>query len=197
MFTGLVQARGTLQSSVLAEDGRAITIGVPDGFLEGATVGDSIAVNGVCLTVAGFEGRAFRAHVSAVTLAATTLGALDIGASLNLERAATPSTVLGGHLVTGHVDDKARVVGAQRLGESVCLRIEVPRRLARFIATKGSVCVDGVSLTVNAVEGAEFEVNLVPHTLVATNLGMLGTGAAVNIEVDLVARYVERLLERE
>lgn len=197
MFTGLVQSRGELLSSVVAVDGRRIAVSVADGFLEGVAIGDSIAVNGVCLTVTVCDGRSFSADVSAATLAATTLADLNVGASLNLERAVTPATALGGHLVTGHVDGVARVAVVENVGESKRLRVAVPERLAKYVATKGSICVDGVSLTVNSVIGTEFEVNLVPHTLTATNLGMLCTGAAVNIEVDLVARYVERLLERE
>lgn len=197
MFTGLVQSRAELRSSVAADDGRRVVVSVAEGFLDGAAIGDSIAVNGVCLTVTGIDGNSFSADVSAATLAATTLADLGKGACLNLERAVTPTTALGGHLVTGHVDGVAHVAAAEDVGESRRLRVVVPDRLARYIATKGSVCVDGVSLTVNSVAGTEFEVNLVPHTLAATNLGMLCTGAPVNLEVDLIARYVERLMERE
>lgn len=197
MFTGLVQSRGELLSSVSVDEGRRVAIAASDGFMVGVAIGDSIAVNGVCLTVTGVEGELFRADVSAATLAATTLGGLAGGAKLNLERAVTPATALGGHLVTGHVDGVAHVVDVAEAGESRRLRVAVPARLARYIATKGSVCVDGVSLTVNAIDDAEFEVNLVPHTLAATNLGMLSPGATVNLEVDLIARYVERLMGRE
>lgn len=197
MFTGLIQACGNLLSSDAVDGGRRMTVGFPAGFLAGANVGDSIAVNGVCLTAIAIDTVSFQADVSAATLEVTTLARLQTGAALNLERAATPATALGGHLVTGHVDDVGQVTGTEMVGESMRLRIAVPARLARYVAAKGSICVDGVSLTVNSVKGVEFEVNLVPHTLAATNLGMLCGGAAVNIEVDLVARYVERLLERE
>lgn len=196
MFTGLIQAPGKLLSSEMVTGGRRVAIGVPDGFLSCVKIGDSIAVNGVCLTATTIDATSFCADVSAATLAVTTLAGLPAGVALNLERAATPTTALGGHLVTGHVDDVGQVVGADMVGESMRLRVKVPPRLARYVAPKGSICVDGVSLTVNAVNGDEFEVNLVPHTLAATNLCMLFGGVAVNIEVDLVARYVERLLER-
>lgn len=196
MFTGLVQARGHLLSSEVVAEGRRVVIGTPEGFLAGAGIGDSVAVNGVCLTATDINTASFHADVSAATLDVTTIASLQPGAVLNLERAATPATALGGHLVTGHVDGVGQVAHVGAVGESKRLRITLPNPLARYVAAKGSICVDGVSLTVNAVDGAEFEVNLVPHTLAATNLGMLCGGAAVNIEVDLVARYVERLLER-
>lgn len=193
MFTGLVQAQGRLEARETLPDGQRLTVAVPAGFLDGVAVGASIAVAGVCLTATTVDGARFTADASGATLAATTLGALATGAALNLERAATLETALGGHLVTGHVDGVGKLVSRAPAGGSAVLRFEVPDGLARYIARKGSVCVDGVSLTVNAVDGARFEVNVIPHTLAATTLGDLAPGDAVNVEVDLIARYVERL----
>ncbi|HWA39849.1 MAG TPA: riboflavin synthase [Burkholderiales bacterium] len=157
--------------------------------LAGVAVGDSICVQGACLTVTALTGRGFRADVSAETLSVTA--GLDAPGAVNLEKALRAGDPLGGHLVSGHVDG----VGALVRREGSVFRFAAPPGLARYIARKGSICVDGVSLTVNRVEGAEFEVNLIPHTLQATTLGRLAAGAKVNLEVDQVARYLERLLE--
>lgn len=197
MFTGLIQGRGRLAArDALAKDMR-FTLVTPTGFLDGVEIGASIAVNGVCLTVTRMDGNAFTADVSAATLAATTLGALVEGSMLNLERSLTPDSPMGGHMVSGHVDGVGHLVEHEPVGESWRMRFEVPVVLARYLARKGSVCVDGVSLTINAVEGARFEVNIVPHTLAMTNLSDLRSGDSVNIEVDLIARYVERLMEHK
>ncbi|MEX0900627.1 MAG: riboflavin synthase [Gammaproteobacteria bacterium] len=193
MFTGLVQAVG----SITARDDAMLVVKTGALSLAGLKVGDSIAVSGVCLTATTLDARGIRAEVSDQTRAATTLGALGVGARVNLERALTLADPLGGHLVSGHVDGVGGVLSVTPAGDSRVFRIRVPDDLARYVARKGSVCVDGVSLTVNAVDGSEFEVNLIPHTLENTTLGDLATGAAVNIEVDMLARYLERLLEHD
>jgi riboflavin synthase len=156
--------------------------------------GDSVAVNGVCLTALEPEGGVFGADVSLETLARTTLGELRGGEWVNLEPALLPTTRLGGHLVSGHVDGVGRVVDLREAARSRVLRFAAPAELARYLAAKGSICIDGVSLTLNAVAGAEFEVSIIPHTLERTIIGTYRRGTRVNIEVDLVARYIESLL---
>jgi len=194
MFTGIVQAQG----SVVAVEplGGDVRLRVDAGSLSlaGVAVGESIAVAGACLTVTELDTPVFAADVSRETLACTTLGRLGPGAAVNLERSLTPSSPLGGHIVTGHVDGIGTVVTRQRDARSVRLRFEVPSPISRYIAAKGSVCVDGVSLTVNEVEGRAFGVNVIPHTASVTTIGTLAEGDAVNVEVDLMARYAERLL---
>lgn len=162
--------------------------------LAGVAIGDSIAVSGVCLTAVAVDGAGFSADVSAETLRCTTFAKLRVGDAVNLETSLTPSTPMGGHFVSGHVDGIATLSERNQVGGSARMVFTVPAALAKYIAAKGSVCLDGVSLTVNAVRGAEFEVNIVPHTLQATTLGRLAVGGGVNLEVDLVARYLERLL---
>jgi riboflavin synthase len=161
--------------------------------LGGAAVGDSIAVNGVCLTVTALEPVAFTADVSRETLALTTLGALRPGAALNLETAVRAGDPLGGHYVGGHVDGIARIVARTADARSVRIEVELPPGLERYVARKGSICIDGVSLTVNEVAGRRFGVNLVPHTLAVTNAAGWQVGTQVNCEVDIIARYLERL----
>jgi riboflavin synthase len=157
-------------------------------------IGDSIAVSGVCLTVVELGGNGFSADVSGETLGLTMLGSMALNDAVNLEKALTLETRLGGHLVSGHVDGIGEVTARREDSRSIRFTIKAPDELARYIATKGSVCVDGVSLTVNAVSGAEFELNIVPHTLEATTMNACQPGRKVNLEVDLVARYLERLL---
>lgn len=194
MFTGIIEATGTVQA--LHDKGADRRIRIATGKLPLADVrlGDSIAVNGVCLTVVDLPGGGFAADVSGETLARSTLGALAAGSRVNLERALTLSTRLGGHLVSGHVDGVGHVVSRRSEGRSECFRMRAPAQLAKYIAEKGSICIDGISLTVNAVDGAEFELNIVPHTLQETTLGDYRAGQKVNLEVDLIARYLERLL---
>jgi riboflavin synthase len=158
-------------------------------------LGDSIAVNGVCLTVVELPGDGFWADVSGETLAHTTLGGLATGDAVNLERALTPTTRLGGHLVSGHVDGVGEVVRRADDGRSVRFVLRAPPDLARYIARKGSICVDGISLTVNGVDGNEFDLNIVPHTLAETTMNGFQAGRRVNLEVDIIARYLERLLQ--
>ncbi len=215
MFTGIIQAVGRI--AAFERRGVDARLRIDTGKLDLGDVhlGDSIAVSGVCLTVIEQGTRAFSADVSAETLARTTLGRLAVGAAVNLEKALLPTTRLGGHLVSGHVDGVGALEAQHDEGRSRRMRFLAPAELARYIAAKGSICIDGVSLTVNAVHGGElaertearrggqgrrgceFDVNIVPHTLTATTLGELTPGSAVNIEVDLVARYLERLLSGE
>jgi riboflavin synthase len=194
MFTGIVEAVGRVLA--LDPQGADARLRLHTGELDLGDVrpGDSIAVSGVCLTVVDLPGDGFRADVSGETLSRTVLGGLERGARVNLEKALTPTTRLGGHLVSGHVDGVGVVRERRSDGRSERLRIEAPAGLARYIAAQGSVCVDGVSLTVNAVHGAAFDLNIVPHTLAGTTLDEYRAGRRVNLEVDLIARYLERLL---
>lgn len=193
MFTGIIEATGQLTS--LTRQGMDGRVQIATGKLDLSDVrpGDSIAVNGVCLTAAALDAGGFQADLSAETLRRTTLSTLASGCALNLEKSVTPATRLGGHLVSGHVDGTATVLTRDRDGHSLRLAFRAPAELAKYIAEKGSICIDGVSLTVNAVNDTEFEVNLVPHTLQETTLGALNVGDNVNIEVDMIARYLERL----
>jgi len=194
MFTGIVQDVGRILALERLGGDMRLTVGVDRLDLSRTAIGDSIAVAGVCLTAVALEARAFSADVSRETLTITTIGDWRVGRRVNLEPALRAGDALGGHLVSGHVDGVAEV--QTRLGDarSQRFRLHVPEALARYIARKGSVALDGVSLTVNAVERQEFEVNLVPHTLAETTLGGLAVGDRVNLEVDLIARYTERLL---
>jgi riboflavin synthase len=194
MFTGIVQAVGQL--AALEPRGGDMRVRLYTGELDmgGVAPGDSIAVNGVCLTAVDLQTNGFSADVSRETLSLTTLGQLEAGSRVNLEKALTLSTPLGGHLVSGHVDGVGKVAERVDDARSVRLRIRAPETLARYIASKGSICVDGTSLTVNRVAGCDFELNIVPHTLQQTIIGDYGPGSRVNLEVDLVARYLERLL---
>lgn len=194
MFTGIIQAIGEI--AVIEPKGEDTRVRIQTGglALPDVNIGDSIAVNGVCLTVVELPGDGFWADVSAETLARTTFAFLTKGRKVNLEKALTPTTRLGGHLVSGHVDGVAEVSERYNEGRSVRFRIKAPDSLAKYIAEKGSVCVEGISLTVNTVRGAEFELNIVPHTLEETTMGDLQAGDKVNLEVDVIARYLERLL---
>ncbi|MGD8617276.1 MAG: riboflavin synthase [Gammaproteobacteria bacterium] len=194
MFTGIIQAVGEVAG--LEPRGEDLRLRIRTGKLDlrDVSIGDSIAASGVCLTVVALPGDGFWADVSGETLACTGIGALKLGDRVNLEKALTLSTPLGGHLVSGHVDGIGEVVSQRQDGRSVRFRMRAPGALARYIAAKGSVCVEGISLTVNAVEGAEFELNIVPHTLAETTMGELRPGRAFNLEVDIIARYLERLL---
>ncbi len=194
MFTGIIQAIGRIAAFEERGGDRRYRIHIGALAADDIAIGDSIAVNGVCLTAIELGGGGFSADVSLETLQRTTLGRLPVGAPVNLEKAVTPSTRLGGHFVSGHVDAVGQVRERRNAGRSVQFSIAVPAELARYIAEKGSVCVDGTSLTVNRVRGAEFELNIVPHTLQATVCGDYQAGTEVNIEVDIIARYLERLL---
>ena len=197
MFTGIVQAVGEVRAITPRGGDSELLFGVGTLDLEGVAVGDSISVSGCCLTVTRLTGDSFAADASLETLQVTTLGRWRPGQRVNMERALRAGDALGGHYVTGHVDGIATVVSTAADARSVRMEFEVPAPLARYIARKGSICVDGVSLTVNAVDGARFEANVIPHTLAATTLGKLAAGARVNLEVDMIARYVERMLSGE
>ncbi len=194
MFTGIIQALGKLERSEVREGDQRLWIHTAGLDLSNVSLGDSIAVNGVCLTAVEFSDQGFVADVSNETLNLTTLGKLKAGDGVNLEPALTLNQPLGGHLVSGHVDGVGRVAGMQDESRSLRMEFEVPTELARYVARKGSITVNGVSLTVNEVDGCRFGVNLVPHTLQETNLGELIVDSPVNLEVDLIARYLERLL---
>ena len=194
MFTGIIQAIGRI--AAIQSSGADMRLRVHTGKLDvkGVVLGDSIAVSGVCLTVVDLPGDGFWADVSRETLQRTVLGDLGKGAAVNLELALAANARLGGHLVSGHVDGVGVVRERRDDGRSVYFRIQAPDELARYIAQKGSICADGVSLTVNSVDAALFDLNIVPHTLKATTLDAWGPGQRVNLEVDLIARYLERLL---
>lgn len=194
MFTGIIQAVGKI--AAIEAKGGDVRLRVDAGGLDMGDVGlgDSIAVSGACLTAIECLAAGFVADVSSETLTRTTLGGLRAGDPVNLEKALTLSSRLGGHLVSGHVDGVGEVLTREAEARSVRFRLRAPTELAKYIAEKGSICVDGVSLTVNAVQGAEFGLNIVPHTLTATTLDAFRPGQRVNLEVDLIARYLERLL---
>lgn len=194
MFTGIIQAVGRIAAIEVRDGDARLRIAAGGLDLGGVQLGDSIAVSGVCLTAVALDAGSFAADVSAETLACTTLGARRAGDAVNLEKALTPSSRLGGHLVSGHVDGVGEVRERRADARSVRFRIQAPDALAKYVAAKGSICVDGVSLTVNAVDGGVFELNIVPHTLAHTTLDALQAGSRVNLEVDLIARYLERLL---
>lgn len=195
MFTGLIEGVGALASS--EPRGGDVRLRIQAGTLpfNEVRLGESIAVNGVCLTVIAFDDAGFEADVSTETLALTTLGRLGPGTPVNLERAMRPHDRLGGHLVSGHVDGVGAVESIEPDARAQRWRFSAPASLLRYIAKKGSICVDGVSLTVNEVDDAGFEVALVPHTVAHTAFSAARVGDAVNLEIDLVARYVERLLQ--
>lgn len=194
MFTGIIAALGKIES--IEDKGGDARFWINTGKLDMADVelGDSIAMNGVCLTAIALRDDAYCADVSGETLSLTSLSQLDEGSEVNLEKALTPSTRLGGHLVSGHVDGLGTVVDRRDDARSVRFIIEAPKELAKYIAMKGSITMDGVSLTVNRVDGAQFELNIVPHTLQETIIKDYQPGRKVNLEVDLIARYLERLL---
>jgi len=192
MFTGIVQAVGVVERFEPVHKGARIVVDAGGLDLSDVAVGDSIAVNGCCLTVVKHDARTFEMDVSQETLDCTA--GLAPGAKLNLEKALRANDRLGGHLVTGHVDGAGEVISAEAVGANRKLVFRVPAALSKYIARKGSVTVNGVSLTVNTAGADTFAVNLIPQTLSVTNLGLLAGGAQVNIEIDLIARYVERML---
>ena len=194
MFTGIIEGVGRI--AVLEARGGDVRLRVEVGTLPFDTVqlGESIAVNGVCLTVVEFDAGSFAADASNETLSLTTLGRLQVGAPVNLERAMRPTDRLGGHLVSGHVDGVGRVLAIVDDARAQRWRFAAPAALLRYVAKKGSICVDGVSLTVNEVDADGFEVALIPHTVSHTAFAQTRVGDTVNLEIDLVARYVERLL---
>jgi len=193
MFSGIIADTGTITRSEDRDGGLRLTVSTQALGMDDVQLGDSIAVNGVCLTVIEKTDTAFTVDVSRETLNCT-VGLEQQGVNVNLEKALRLSDRLGGHLVSGHVDGVGEVVSFDDLGESWKLAVRAPQALAKYIAVKGSVTINGVSLTVNEVQDTEFSVNLIPHTLAETTLDELKTGTRVNLEIDLVARYVERML---
>ena len=194
MFTGIIESIGTIAS--ITPKGGDVRLYVKTGKLDLGDVklGDSIAVNGICLTAVELPGDGFWADVSRETLARTAFHQLKVGSRVNLEKALTPTTRLGGHLVSGHVDGVGEIVKREENARAIQFTVRAPRELAKYIALKGSITVDGTSLTVNAVNGAEFELTIVPHTVQETIMADYRGGRLVNLEVDLLARYLERLL---
>jgi riboflavin synthase len=192
MFSGIVSAVGRISSATPYGDGLRLRIEAPGFGFDDVALGDSIAIQGVCHTVVAKSGEAFEVDTSHATLEVTA--GLEAAREVNLEKSLRLSDRLGGHIVSGHVDGVGTVVAFEELGGSARLVIEAPAELARYIARKGSVAIDGVSLTVNSVDGARFEINVIPHTRLVTTLGRLAAGARVNVEVDTMARYAERIL---
>ncbi|MGV8843944.1 MAG: riboflavin synthase [Pseudomonas sp.] len=194
MFTGIIAAIGSIRALSPQEGDVRLHVATGTLDLTDVKLGDSIAVNGVCLTAVALPGDGFWADVSRETLACTALSTLQAGSRVNLEKALLPTSRLGGHLVSGHVDGVGEVLARAENARAVQFTLRAPRELAKYIALKGSITVDGTSLTVNAVNGAEFELTIVPHTLSETIMGDYQPGQSVNLEVDLLARYLERLL---
>lgn len=194
MFTGIIQSVGQISQMQARAGDKRVTIASGDLDMSSVALGDSIAVSGVCLTVIAFDQNSFSADLSTETLARTALASIQPGTRVNLEKALTLQTPLGGHLVSGHVDGVGEVVARQDSGRAIQFEVQAPDALARYIAEKGSICVDGISLTVNAVNGARFALTIVPHTLTQTTMDEFEPGRKVNLEVDIVARYLERLL---
>jgi len=196
MFTGIIKAKGRVRS--LKKQGGDLCLSVESAGIDWSAfeIGESISVNGVCLTATALRPDGFDADVSIETMSVTALGGLTPGSAVNLEPSVSLGERLGGHLVSGHVDCVGTVTSRDKDARSVRLKIEIPEEYSRYIAKKGAVCVDGVSLTINEVSARAFEVNIIPHTAEETIIGEYVVGTAVNIEVDLVARYIERLLTR-
>jgi len=194
MFTGIIKALGTIEAMERRGGDVRLSVRSPGLPWSDYEIGESIAVNGVCLTAVALHAGGFDTDVSNETLAVTALGGLSVGSAVNLEPALSLGERLGGHLVSGHVDCTGKVISRREDARSIRLSIEIPRDYARYVAKKGSVCVDGVSLTINEVSGSIFELNIIPHTAEVTIIGDYRTGTVVNIEVDLLARYIERLL---
>jgi len=197
MFTGIIKARGLITAMERRGGDLRLTVssdGLPFSDYE---IGESIAVNGVCLTAVALHEQGFDTDVSVETLDVTALGLLNVGSVVNLEPAISLGERLGGHLVSGHVDCVGKVVSRISDARSVRLTIEIPVQYAHYVAKKGSVCVDGVSLTINEVSGSCFELNIIPHTADVTIIGDYSVGTSVNVEVDLLARYLERLLSKD
>ena len=197
MFTGIIESIGSIRA--LTPKGGDVRVSIDTGKLDLSDVklGDSIAINGVCLTAVELSGNGFAADVSRETLDCTAFNDLKSGSRVNLEKALTPTTRLGGHLVSGHVDGVGEVISREENARAIEFRIRAPKELAKYIARKGSVTVNGTSLTTNDVNDTDFTINLIPHTLENTILHLLKPGARVNLEVDLIARYCERLLSAE
>jgi riboflavin synthase len=193
MFTGIIQAIGLIADIKVNDGSYLLSISTPDNFLNNVKAGDSICVNGVCLTATSFDSNTFKTDVSLETIRCTSFDQLEKNSKVNLEKALTLSDHLGGHLVTGHVDGVGTIKHIEKESNSTCLTVNAPKDIAKYIARKGSICMDGVSLTVNNVDGDDFSVNIIPHTLENTAIIEYQTETMINLEIDLIARYVERL----
>jgi len=196
MFTGIIESIGTIKSLTKGEGDCGLNIHSKNLDFSDVSIGDSIAVSGVCLTVTELEDSTFNADVSNETLSCTNLESLAVGSLVNLERSLKPESLLGGHLVSGHVDGLATLHSKDIEAGSLQLVFTAPVELSHYIARKGSVCIDGISLTVNEVDGIYFAVNIIPHTATETTMHEFEVGRQVNLEVDLISRYLERLLQK-
>ena len=197
MFTGIIEAVGSIESLSKGSDGLHINVDTDGLDLSDVTIGDSIAINGVCLTAVKLSDKALQADVSEESLARTTLSVLKAGDKVNLEKAMRADARFGGHMVSGHVDGLGEVVSREQGQKFARFVVKAPAPLTRYIAEKGSICVDGISLTVNALEGNQFALTIVPHTLSQTIMDGYKPGQKVNLEVDLIARYIERLMQAD
>ena len=196
MFTGIIQALGSIQEIQSSSEGAQLKINANTLNLKDTCVGDSIAVNGVCLTVTNLSENFFSTDVSNETIACTPFSELRKGQNVNLEKSLRINQGIDGHLVSGHVDGVGKVSSVDNDGESIRIKIEAQTDVVKYIAKKGSICINGVSLTVNDIDGSIFDVNIVPHTISATTLGELTQNSIVNLEIDLIARYVERIFNQ-
>lgn len=194
MFTGIIETVGEVVAKELREGDVKLTLKADESYLEAVMLGDSIACNGVCLTVVDRTSNQFMLDVSVETLSLTTIGDWDVGSKVNLEQAMIASRRFGGHIVSGHIDRIGEIIDITEDARSWRMTVRVPKNIRQYIAKKGSICVDGVSLTINSVEDSEFSVNIVPHTLSHTIIGDYKLNQKVNIEIDTIARYVERLV---
>ena len=194
MFTGIIEAVGRVQQITPRNGDVRLTIATEKLSLSDVKLGDSIATNGICLTVVELTGQGFAADVSNETLRRTCLKTWQVGTRVNLEKALMPTSRLGGHIVSGHVDGLGEIISFKPDARSLQYQVRAPDGLAKYISEKGSITVDGISLTVNAIDGATFSLNIVPHTVQETNVGQWQTGSVANSEVDLLARYLERLI---
>ncbi len=194
MFTGIIETVGEVVAKELREGDVKLTLKADESYLEAVMLGDSIACNGVCLTVVDRTSNQFMLDVSVETLSLTTIGDWGVGSKVNLEQAMIASSRFGGHIVSGHIDRIGEIIDIADDARSWRMTVRVPKNIRQYIAKKGSICVDGVSLTINSVEDSEFSVNIVPHTLSHTIIGDYKLNQKVNIEIDTIARYVERLV---
>ena len=194
MFTGIIETVGEVVAKELREGDVKLTLKADESYLEAVMLGDSIACNGVCLTVVDRTSNQFMLDVSVETLSLTTIGDWDVGSKVNLEQAMIASSRFGGHIVSGHIDRIGEIIDITEDARSWRMMVRVPKNIRQYIAKKGSICVDGVSLTINSVEDSEFSVNIVPHTFSHTIIGDYKLNQKVNIEIDTIARYVERLV---
>lgn len=196
MFTGIIETTATVESLQRLQSEWRLVVGNGELDLADLQIGDSIAVSGCCLTVVELSVDSFAADVSGETMNCTTLGSLKPGSRVNLEKAMLATSRFGGHIVSGHIDGVGKLVDSTADGGSIRMEFDAPIALAKYIAAKGSICIDGASLTVNEVSGATFTINVIPHTQTETTIGDYVVGRGVNLEVDLVARYLERLMQK-